>query len=446
MSQRSTVAIVGRPNVGKSTLFNRLLKSRKALVEDIPGVTRDRIYGTLEWDGRSCNLIDTGGLDPKDPSSLKKSIRQQVEVAMLEADAILIVVDARSGPTGLDADIIQLVRPLGKPVALVVNKADNQKQELLAGEFYRYGLEPVFAVSASHGRGVGELLDWMEQVLSFPEDKEVEDAGREAIRITFCGRPNAGKSSMVNRILGQQRMLVDDRAGTTMDAVEVPFSRRKKDFILVDTAGLRRKRSIDDQLEKLAVHHAITAMEASHVVVLVCDASLGIHDQDAKLAQLAMERGRGLIIALNKWDLIPDPATRKKAKTQVQETLRFVPWAQVVPTSALDGRGLGVICEKAVQAHAAWNRRVSTGELNRFLQEAVELHHPPMAGRRPLKFYYMSQPQIRPPVFVIHANRKSVPEDYQRYLTNRLREVFSFVGTPVRLVVRSSHGDKEGTR
>jgi len=445
MTRNPVIAIVGRPNVGKSTLFNRMLHRRKALVEDIPGVTRDRIYGSFEHEGRTYDLVDTGGVDTEDPSTMKKAIIEQVQIAMNEADLILVVVDARSGITALDQEIVQRVRPLGKPVILVANKADTSRAELGAHEFYGLGIDDVVPVSAAHGRGMGELLDRMVKNLPPPPDSEKTPApdGEEPIRITFCGRPNAGKSSMINRILGEERLLVDAVAGTTMDAVEVPFTRQKQAFLLVDTAGLRRKKNISGGLEKLAGMHAISAMENSHVVVLVLDADRGVHEQDAKLAQLAVDRGKALVIAANKWDLVKTREARKSITQQIEDQLRFVEWAPVVHTSTLTGHGLGKLFDAVTTAHDAWQRRIPTAELNRFLEEAVSLHHPPMAGRRPLKMFFMTQPEVRPPLFVVHANRKSVPESYQRYLSNRLREVYPFGGTPLKLVFRSSHGEKE---
>ena len=451
MRARPVIAIVGRPNVGKSTLFNRLLHNRKALVEDVPGVTRDRIYGSFDWNGRTYDVIDTGGLDTQDPSSLKQSIRQQVQVAMREADIILVVVDIRSGPTALDADIVRLVRPLGKLYYLVANKSDNARQELSAGEFFSFGVDHVIPVSAAHGRGIGDLMELIEQDAEFEDAPARTEDAEAPVRITFVGRPNAGKSSMVNAILKEERLLVDAVAGTTMDAVEVPFVRGKRRFTLVDTAGLRRRKAVEAAavqrrkspeagLEKLAGMHAISAMESANVVVLVLDADRGVHEQDARLAQLAVDRGKGLVIALNKWDLVTGRKEQADVRQQVKDQLRFVPWAPVVVTSTQNGHGLGQLFDQVVRAHDSWNRRVPTAELNRFLQEAVELHHPPMAGKRPLKFYYMTQPAVHPPMFVIHANRKDVPEGYQRFLSNHLREMFDFPGTPLRLVFRSSHG------
>ncbi len=446
MKRNPLIAIVGRPNVGKSTLFNRLLHERKALVEDIPGVTRDRIYGSFEHEGRTYGLVDTGGVDTEDPSTMRKAIIDQVHLAMNEADLILVVVDARAGMTALDQEIVQRVRPLGKPVILVANKSDTARVELAAHEFYGLGLEHVFPVSAAHGRGMTDLLDQIAKLLPAAGDDAArmdEPSADGVIRITFCGRPNAGKSSMINRILGENRLLVDSVAGTTMDAVEVPFFRQKRHFLLVDTAGLRRKKAVGGGLEKLAGMHAISAMENSHVVVLVLDAGLGVHEQDAKLAQLAVDRGKALVIAANKWDLVKTRESRKKIQQEIEDQLRFVDWAPVVQTSTLTGHGIGKLFDAVVSAHEAWNRRISTADLNRFLQEAVSMHHPPMAGKRPLKMYFMTQPETCPPLFVVHANRKSVPEGYQRYLSNRLREVFPYTGTPLKLVFRSSHGGEE---
>lgn len=443
MNRNPVIAIVGRPNVGKSTLFNRILHKRKALVEDTPGVTRDRIYGSFVYEGRTYDVIDTGGVDTEDPSTMKKAILEQVQIAMSEADLIVIVVDARAGLTALDQEIVRRVRPLGKPVILIANKADTARVEVDAHEFYSLGIDQVIPVSAAHGRNITVLLDQIARQLPWLPDvvlsKPLEE---ERIRITFCGRPNAGKSSMINRILGDNRLLVDAIAGTTMDAVEVPFTRQKHNFLLVDTAGLRRKKAVGGGLEKLAGMHAIAAMEHSHVVVLVLDIGLGVHEQDAKLAQLAVDRGKALVIAANKWDLVTTKEARKNITQQIQDQLRFVEWSPTIHTSTVTGHGLGKLFDAIVVAHEAWKRRISTADLNRFLEEAISLHHPPMAGKRPLKMYFMTQPETCPPLFVVHANRKSVPEGYQRYLVNRLREVYPFAGTPLKLVFRSSHGDK----
>lgn len=442
MNRNPVIAIVGRPNVGKSTLFNRILHKRKALVEDTPGVTRDRIYGSFEYEGRTYDLIDTGGVDTEDPSTMKKAIIKQVQIAMSEADLIVIVVDARAGLTALDQEIVRRVRPLGKPVIVIANKADTARVEVDAHEFYSLGIDQVIPVSAAHGRNITVLLDQLSRQLPLLPDAALNaPLEEERIRITFCGRPNAGKSSMINRILGENRLLVDAVAGTTMDAVEVPFTRQKHNFLLVDTAGLRRKKAVGGGLEKLAGMHAISAMEHSHVVVLVLDVGLGVHEQDAKLAQLTVDRGKALVIAANKWDLVTTKEARKNITQQIQDQLRFVEWAPTIHTSTVTGHGLGKLFDAIVVAHKAWKRRISTADLNRFLEEAISLHHPPMAGKRPLKMYFMTQPETCPPLFVVHANRKSVPEGYQRYLVNRLREVYPFSGTPLKLVFRSSHGD-----
>ncbi|MBU1219829.1 ribosome biogenesis GTPase Der [Myxococcota bacterium] len=438
------IAIVGRPNVGKSTLFNRIIKQRRAITEDIPGVTRDRIYGEAHWGIRRFRIIDTGGLDSASEESMKKSIASQVKVAIDEADAVLFIGDGRDGLMPEDRNIIEYLRKINKPFVVAANKLDSERADVKSVEFFEAGVEKVFAISATHDRGVSEVLDELMTLIPETEDEPLQRREDAPVRITFLGRPNAGKSSIINNILGSSRMLVDDVAGTTIDSVEVPFVYDGNEFVLVDTAGMRRKANIEKDLEKLAIGRAISALEKSDVVVIMIDSTLGVHDQDAKLVNLAVRRGKCLIVALNKWDLVKGTEREAAVMEELEMKMRFVPWAPVIETSAVTGRGVRQLFKEAVSIHKQWNTRVTTGMLNRFMEAAIAAKAPPFVGKRMLKFYYVTQVEVRPPVFIVHANRpKDIPESYRRYIINRLREEFGFRGAPIQVFFRSSHESKE---
>ncbi|MDY0004283.1 MAG: ribosome biogenesis GTPase Der [Polyangia bacterium] len=446
---KPVVCIVGRPNVGKSTLFNRLVGSRLAIVQDEPGVTRDRLYGAGDWDGLEFVLVDTGGLTPSIDATLARSILAQARVGIEEADAILFVLDVREGITGEDRDVAALLRQSGKPVLLAANKADGPAAALGASEFYELGLGEVHALSAQHGRNVGELLDDLTAVLRAraagvePED----DQSEEAIRVALVGRPNAGKSSLVNQLVKEERMLVDDAPGTTRDPVDSPWEAAGQRFVLVDTAGMRRKRSIALDMEKLAVLKAMRALERTDVACLVLDAGETPSDQDARIAGLAAQNGRAMLLLVNKMDLVPEGSQRWKEQRQaIAERLRFVSWAPVVPVSARSGYGLGALPKALLEAHGQWDRRLSTAVVNRFLEDVVSAHHPAAHQGREVKLYYASQVSSRPPTFVFSVNNpEALQESSRRYLANRLREAFGFEGTPIRLVFRRRRrrGDSE---
>ncbi|MBN2724625.1 MAG: ribosome biogenesis GTPase Der [Deltaproteobacteria bacterium] len=440
------VAIVGRPNVGKSTLFNRIIRERKALTEDLPGVTRDRIYGDADWGNRNFRLIDTGGLDSASEENMKKSIASQVKVAIEESNAVIFVVDGRDGLMPEDIEIVDYLRRIDKPFVLAVNKLDSDRADNKSAEFFETGVEKVIPISATHGRGVSDVLDDIIKLIpaSDESDYEIDDS---RIRITFLGRPNAGKSSIINRIIGEARLLVDDVAGTTVDSVEIPFEYNEKQFTLVDTAGMRKKANIKRDLEKLATMRAVSALESSDVIVLMIDSTLGIHDQDAKLVNLAERRGKCIIVALNKWDLVKGTEQEEKILQDVEDKLRFIQWAPVIHTSALTGKGIPMLFRESAKVYEQWNTRITTGMLNKFLEAAVAAKSPPFVGKRILKFYYCSQVEIRPPIFIIHVNRpKDIPEFYKRYIINRLRDEFNFHGTPVKVFFRPSHEEKKSKK
>ncbi len=438
------VAIVGRPNVGKSTLFNRLLKERKSLVEDLPGVTRDRIYGECSWNGTLFSLIDTGGLDTASEEAMRQSIASQVRMAMGESDVILILCDVKDGLLPEDRELVNYVRTIAKPFVVAVNKVDGPKTELAAAEFFELGEGALYFISASHGLGVGDLLDDLVRLLPISKKEPLPSSQHEGVRITFLGRPNAGKSSLINRIIDKTRLLVDDVAGTTVDAVEIPFERDGHPFVLVDTAGMRRKRSIKHDLEKLAIFRAVRALERSDIVVLMLDAELGIHEQDAKLASLINTRGRGLVVAFNKWDKVKGTSREQEIYEEWEHKLRFVQWARTVRTSAKTGKGIKRLFEELWTVHGQWSHRVPTGRLNRFLEEILTTHPPPFVGRKPLRFYFITQASVQPPTFIVSTNRpEKIPKSYKRYLLNRLREELEFTATPIKLFFRPAHDGDE---
>jgi GTP-binding protein len=445
-SSAPVVAIVGRPNVGKSTLFNRLTGARTAIVEDRPGVTRDRLYGIAEWDGRPFVVVDTGGLDPSLDSGLPARIRGQAEVAVAEADLVLFVVDAEEGPQAVDPEIAEVLRRTGKPMLVVANKADSPKREAAAAWAWELGIADVLPVSAAHGRGVAELCDAI--VARLPEGHEGPvELVPPGIRVAFLGRPNAGKSTLVNTLLGEARVIVDDAPGTTRDAVYLPLRWGDDDYVLIDTAGLRRRRQVARAHEQLAAIKAIRAMERTSVVVLVIDASEGPTDQDQRIARMAFERGKGVVVLLHKWDkLAGDPKRAREVAEATQEQLAFLEKPYIVKTSVVGtardvgkgrARNLDDVMVAAKRTARALAKRIATADLNDELQRAVAELSPPAHQGKIVRLYFATQAGTEPPLFAISANRgRSLPPAYERYLVRRFRTRWHLRGVPVRLVVR----------
>jgi GTPase len=433
------VAIVGRPNVGKSTLFNRLARARIAIVHDEPGVTRDRKYADTTAHGKNYTVIDTGGFDPADEDPMKAGIATHVRAAIAEADAIVFVTDASTGWSDADGGAIKLLRACKKPVFYASNKADSPGADAEAFDLYRMGVDRVFPVSALHGRGIGELEAAL--VDSLPDSDEADDELADIqgpARIALIGRPNAGKSSLMNRILGEDRVLVDARPGTTRDAIDALVEREGKRYVFIDTAGIRRKSKVAKEgsaVESLSVHSAIRGIERAHIVVLLCDPTEdGVAEQDAKILGLAEERGRAMIVALNKSDLL-SKTERTRAEETAREKLSFAPYVPIVHTSAKTGRGVKDLFGTIDRVQGDFVKRVPTGELNRFFEQVIELKPPPtMGGGRTPRLYYVTQAEIAPPTFVAMTNAPdSIHFSYRRFVTNQLREHFGFEGVPIRV-------------
>jgi len=432
---RPLVAIVGRPNVGKSTLFNRLVGQHIAIVEDIPGVTRDRHYADAFAMGREFVLIDTGGFDPESDDPMKAGIVSQVRLALEECDVVVCVVDATVEPLPADREAVTLLRDAGKPVIFVANKADSQKKALDAVSYYELGIDSILPISALHGRGIGELEEAI--VVQLPKAVEIDEQELDVPRVAIIGRPNAGKSSLVNQLCGEDRQLVDSRPGTTVDSIDTYVERNGTKLVLIDTAGIRRKRSVKKKgIEGLSVIQAIRSIERAHVVVLMIDAQTGVGEQDAKIAGLAQDRGRALIIALNKVDLLTREE-QKKAIDRTREVLAFAPWAPLVTVSALRGQGVSALLGRIEDAVVEHRKRISTAELNRFFEEVLDRHPPPTMHHRAVRLYYVTQVSVAPPTFVIMTNEpKGVHFSYQRYVVNQIRKRFGFKGTPIRVRYR----------
>ena len=430
------VAIVGRPNVGKSTLFNRITGTRLAIVEDSPGITRDRLYADAEWLNRSFTLIDTGGLDPESEHFIAKQVFRQAEIAMDTADVILFVVDGKSGILEADRTVSNMLRKVQKRVVLAVNKIDApDKQENEIYEFYGLGLGDPIPISAGQALGLGDMLD--EIIELFPSG-EYEDEEQEVIKVAIVGKPNVGKSSLINRILGEDRVIVSDIPGTTRDAIDTPFEDKGRNYVFIDTAGLRRKSKIKENIEKYSIIRAISAIERADVCVLLIDAEEGITEQDTKIAGIAHERGKAAIIAVNKWDAVEkDTHTMKSFSEKIDTELAYMPYAPKLFISALTGQRVTKLFELIFTVYQNNAMRISTGLLNDVIIEAAAIHQPPTDKGRALRIYYATQVSVKPPTFILFVNdSKLLHFSYKRFLENRLRDAFGFVGTPVHFIVR----------
>ncbi len=428
------VALVGRPNVGKSTLFNRLIEEPLAIVEDVPGTTRDRIYADAEWGGITFTFIDTGGLLLGSASELEVSIRDQVQIAITEADVVVFLVDAREGLTASDLKIAELLRRSDKPVLLAVNKADNERRRQDAMEFYALGLGDPYPISALHGTGTGDLLDALIRAVPPPREELLSDG----TRIAIVGRPNVGKSSLLNAILGQERMIVSETPGTTRDAVDSFLKWNGDRVVLIDTAGIRKRGRIAPGIERYSVIRALRAIQRADVALLLLDATEGITEQDAHVAGYVLEEEKGLVLVVNKWDLVEkDAHTMQHYTNEVRRVLRFVAYCPLVFVSAVKGQRVGKTIELALQVQRARLIRASTSELNRVLLDAVATHSPPSKRGKRLKIYYATQIGTAPPSFVFFVNEPELVHfSYRRYLENRLRDAFGFEGTPLRMSFR----------
>lgn len=436
------VAIVGRPNVGKSTLFNVIAGDSIAIVKDTPGVTRDRIYADCSWLNYNFTLIDTGGIEPDSSDVILSQMRDQAQIAIDTADVIIFLVDVRQGLTDADGKVADMLRRSQKPVVLCVNKVDSfKKMEADVYEFYNLGIGDPIPVSASNHQGVGDLLEAVSD--HFKKDgSESDDDDRP--RIAIVGRPNVGKSSIVNRLVGEKRVIVSDIAGTTRDAIDTPLKRNGREYILIDTAGLRRKSKIHEDLERYSIIRTVTAVERADVVVMVIDAAEGVAEQDAKIAGIAHERGKGVIIAVNKWDAVEkDDKTIYKMTEKIKQTLAYMPYAEFVFISAKTGQRLDKLFELIDMIIENQSMRIATGVLNEILAEAVAMQQPPSDKGRRLKIFYMTQISVNPPTFVVFVNDKKLMHySYTRYIENQIRNAFGFRGTPLRFIIRERKEDK----
>lgn len=430
------VAIVGRPNVGKSTLFNALAGQEISIVKDTPGVTRDRIFADVEWLNHTFTLVDTGGIEPETDDIILSQMRDQAEIAIETAAVILFLVDVRQGLVDADYKVADMLRRSHKPVLLVVNKVDNfQKLMPDVYEFYNLGLGDPIPVSGASRLGLGDMLD---QVLSHFSAEELEEEEDDRPRIAIVGRPNAGKSSIINKMIGENRVIVSDVAGTTRDAVDTAISYNGRDYVFIDTAGLRRKSRVKEELERYSIIRTVAAVERADVVILVIDAVEGVTEQDAKIAGIAHERGKGMILAVNKWDLIQkDNKTIYKYTADIRQTLAYMPYAELIFISAKTGQRFPKIFETIDGVIENCALRVSTGVLNEILTEAMAMKQPPSDKGKRLRIYYMTQVSVKPPTFVMFINDKNLMHfSYTRYIENQIRSTFGFRGTPVRFIAR----------
>ncbi|MCK4744226.1 MAG: ribosome biogenesis GTPase Der [Sulfuriflexus sp.] len=441
---KPVLALVGRPNVGKSTLFNRLTRTRDAIVADQPGMTRDRKYGTATFGEREMILIDTGGLSGED--GIDELMAGQAMQAIDESDIVIFLVDARDGLTSGDQQIGSHIRKLGKKVIVAMNKSDGANVDVLTAEFYALGLGEPFAISAAHGRGMGTLEDIIIETLPAVDEEEPEDEQDEGIRIAMIGRPNVGKSTLVNRILGEDRVLVYDMPGTTRDSISIPFERRGVEYTLIDTAGVRRRSKVNETVEKFSIIKTLQSISAANIVLVIFDAHEGITEQDVSLLGYALEQGRALVIAVNKWDGL-ESHERSRIKDELDRRLSFIDFADIYFISALHGTGVGTLFSAINKAYKSAMIKISTPRLTRILEDAVTAHAPPVVRGRRIKLKYAHQGGRNPPIIVIHGKQtKSVPQSYTRYLTNTFRKVLDLHGTPVRVEFKSGDNPFEGRR
>lgn len=436
------VAIVGRPNVGKSSLFNFLAGERIAIVKDEPGITRDRIYADVDWNGRKFTLIDTGGIEPESDDVILSKMREQAQIAIDTAHVIIFMTDVKMGLSDTDDKVANLLRRSKKPVILTVNKVDSfKKYEADVYEFYNLGLGDPMAISAEQRIGIGDLLD---KVVSFFPDGDAMEEEDERPRIAIVGRPNVGKSSLINRYLGKDRLIVSDVAGTTRDAIDTVVKRNGKEYVFVDTAGLRRKSRIKEELEAYMIARTVSAVDRSDIVVLVIDGSEGVCEQDAKIAGIAHERGKGVIIAVNKWDIVEkDDKTIYAMSRDIMRTLSFIPYAEILFVSAKTGQRMEKLFDSIDTVIANQSLRIQTGVLNEIVSEAVTMQQPPSDKGRRLRVLYATQVSVKPPTIVIFVNSaKLMHYSYTRYLENRIRDAFGFQGTPIRFVIKERRSEE----
>ena len=442
---RPLVAIVGRPNVGKSTFFNKISGKRISIVEDTPGVTRDRVYADVEWLGRKFTLIDTGGIDPRSEDVLLKQMRRQAEIAMDTADVICFFTDARAGLTQDDQEVAELLRKTHKPLLLVVNKVDHAGLNDDVYEFYNLGLGDPISISSVNMLGLGDLLEEIVKLLP-PADPEEEDEAEHVVQLAVVGRPNVGKSSLVNRLLGKERVMVSNIPGTTRDAIDSRFTAPDgTEYNIIDTAGIRRKRVIEDEsLERYSVLRSIAAIKRCDVALMLIDAQDGVTEQDTKIAGLVREEGKACVVVVNKWDAIEkETNTMEQYRKQVLEDLKFMDYAPVLFVSAMTGQRVHTVLDMVSQAYAQYTKRVPTGVLNDVLADAQASLQPPATNGRRLKIYYGTQQHVAPPTFILFVNDEELMHfAYQRYLENFLRKTFDFTGTPIRLVLRAKHKEE----
>ncbi|MDE5933794.1 MAG: ribosome biogenesis GTPase Der [Lachnospiraceae bacterium] len=440
---RPIVAVVGRPNVGKSTLFNALAGDKISIVKDTPGITRDRIYADVTWLDMNFTLIDTGGIEPESKDIILSQMREQAQIAIDTADVIIFMVDVKQGLVDTDSKVADMLRRSGKPIVLAVNKVDSyQKYMMDVYEFYNLGIGEPFAISSANKQGIGDLLDEVSSY--FNKETAQEEEEDERTRIAIVGKPNVGKSSIINKLIGENRLIVSDIAGTTRDAVDTEVTYHGKEYVFIDTAGLRRKNKIKEELERYMIIRTVTAVERADIVVLVIDAAEGVTEQDAKIAGIAHDRGKATIIAVNKWDLIEkDNKTVSQFTQKIRQILSFMPYAEILFISAETGQRLTKLYEMIDIVYENHAMRVATGVLNEIMAEAVAMQQPPSDKGKRLRLYYITQAAVKPPTFVIFVNDKELMHfSYTRYIENQIREAFGFRGTPLKFIIRERKENK----